>query len=348
MDRLPFVNRRRLGALVLVLAVSVGLTVALGSSGASDLPACAAADQSPSAPAPARFADSGGPEPDTLIQLRSARTGQVLRTIARFGRDFTNNGIAYSPDGRYVYVTLGPSERSPNLRIERITIGTGARTMIARGWEPALSPDGRELAYFSFAHRSQTVLVMNLVTGRTLRLDLKPQLGADQVLSEAPPAWFGDGLGFVVASGPPPVADVGRVTGRGAAHNGQAPVRFSLITVTASAAGLHADVIPQPQQTTDDLAPVSAGPGDRTVMATGLAAGTAAAIGEITFTPAGPRRCQLLTIPDALVLGFDPTGLRVIFLEGHNPPVPVEATIVGDRLEGEHRLAGWGTGELSW
>jgi hypothetical protein len=346
-DRLPFINRRRLGAGVLVLAASVGLTVALSSSGASSLPACAAADQSPSAPAPARFADSGGPQPDTLIQLRSARTGRVLRTIARYGHNFTNNGIAYSPDGRYVYITLGPSERSPDLRIERIAIATGAQRMIAHGWEPALSPDGRELAYFSFAHRSQTVLVMNLVTGRTLRLDLKRQLGADQVLSEAPPAWFGGGLGFVMASGPPPVANVG-VTGPGTAHAGQAPVRFSLITVTVSAAGLHADVIPEPQQATHDLAPVSAGPGDRTVMATGLAAGTAAAIGEITFSPTGPRRCQLVTIPNALVLGFDPTGLRVIFLEGHNPPVPIEATIVGDRLEREHRLAGWGTGALSW
>jgi hypothetical protein len=341
-------NRRRLGAVVLVLAVSVGLVVALSSSGASGLPACAGADRSPAAPAPARFADSGGPGPDTPIQLRSARTGRVLHTIADYGFDFTNNGIAYSPDGRYVYVTLIPSARSSDPRIERITVETGARRMIARGWEPALSPDGRELAYFSFAHRSQTVVVMNLVTGRTLRLDVKPQLGDEQVLNEAPPAWFGNSSGFVVASGPPPVANVGRFTDSGTSHTSQPPPRFSLITVTASAVGLRARVIPQSGRSPQVLAPVSVGPGDRTVMATGLSTGNAAAIGEITFTTSGPHRCQLLTIPNALVLGFDPTGLRVIFLKGHNPPLPREATIVGGRLMSEHRLAGWGTGALSW
>jgi hypothetical protein len=83
-------------------------------------------------------------------------------------------------------------------------------------------------------------------------------------------------------------------------------------------------------------------------MATGLTAGNAAAIGEITFTPSGPHRCQLVTIPNALILGFDPTGLRVIFLKGHNPPVPTEATILHGRLRSEHRLAGWGTGALAW
>jgi hypothetical protein len=325
---------------VTVIAVAVGLLVALSSSNASGLPRCAATEQSPVLPAPSRFADSGGSELRPVIELRSAATGRVLRVIARYGfNNFTNNGIAYSPDGRYVYVTLIPRGRGQNLQIERITVATGAQRMVASGWGPSLSPDGRLLAYLSFGHRVQEVVVMNLVTGRTQQINLEPRLGANEVLSESPPAWLGDGRGLVVTSGPPFVATVPRSTRRGASH--AVPPRFALITIAVSVAGLHAGFNWTTHQL--DLAPVSAGPGDDTVMGTGVTS-----IGEITFTGAEPRLCRLATIPDGLILGFDPTGLRVIFLKGHTPPVPFEATISRGELINAHRLTGWGTGALAW
>lgn len=79
------------------------------------------------------------------IALYSSLTGERVKTLATSPSHlFTDNGLAYAPDGSSVYFTLIPSrrERALSLRLMRLDVQTGRQRFVADGAQPALSNDG--------------------------------------------------------------------------------------------------------------------------------------------------------------------------------------------------------------
>jgi hypothetical protein len=109
--------------------------------------AAIAAATGPSANPPAAFvAATTAPE----LSLYSASTGARIEQLATFRPNaFTGNGLAETSDGSAVYFTLIP--RGPRhpfaLKLMRIDVATRRQALVAYGWQPAVSDDGRHLAY---------------------------------------------------------------------------------------------------------------------------------------------------------------------------------------------------------
>src|SRR5438067_7898526 len=101
------------------------------------------------------------------LELRSVSTGRVVKVLRRTGGSWTNNGLAFSPDGRYVYFTLIPESgrRWSSLLLERTSVATGERSLVGHGEQPSLSPTGRLLAYASGNDRSAAIVVRDVTTG---------------------------------------------------------------------------------------------------------------------------------------------------------------------------------------
>jgi WD40-like Beta Propeller Repeat len=103
---------------------------------------------------------SSSPGSGMNSELRSASTGAVAGVLKRLGVSWTNNGFAVSPDGRYVYFTLIPKSRKwKSLLLEPLSVATDRTRFMAFGEQPAVSPDGRLLAYTSGEDRMATVVV---------------------------------------------------------------------------------------------------------------------------------------------------------------------------------------------
>jgi hypothetical protein len=112
------------------------------------------------------------------VTLLSPLTGRIVRRVTFFGGSLTGNGMALSPDSRFVYVTLsGPGQ----IHIDRISVATGHRSFVADGAQPAVSPDGRYLAYAT-GRQFTGIAVRDLLSGRTTMITLRNQLGADASL----------------------------------------------------------------------------------------------------------------------------------------------------------------------
>jgi hypothetical protein len=114
--------------------------------------------------------------PSTMaIQVVSSRTGRILRTLA------TDDGLfnstpqpTVSTDGTVFYddsvagsSTPGPGAPPPTERIMSVPFAGGPVSFVALGHDPVVSPDGRYLAYLTFAQ---------VIT----------KLGSEAVVSDAP------------------------------------------------------------------------------------------------------------------------------------------------------------------
>ena len=102
----------------------------------------------------------GGVNPE--LELRSGRTGALLKDVGALGSSWTNNGFALSPHAGAVYLTLIGHK---TLELERIALATGARSIIADGEEPAVSSGGRELAFAAGGFGSTVLAVRDLASG---------------------------------------------------------------------------------------------------------------------------------------------------------------------------------------
>lgn len=107
------------------------------------------------------YTDTGSPR---AIDLRSPVHGKVVKMLAG-PAPVDYQGGAMSLDGRYAYVARSAG------RIDRITLAYGATQRVAEGQNPAISPDGRLLAYNTGRHGS-TPTILALSTGVTRAVDL--------------------------------------------------------------------------------------------------------------------------------------------------------------------------------
>lgn len=133
--------------------------------------------------APASTPGEKGSVPIPSIVIVSTATGNVVRNLGEKG---LLAGVGLSPDGRTLYVGAntvgGPAiYAAPSLG--------GPSRLVARGYDPAVSPNGRYLAFWSNtgqrAGTSGDLGVLDLETGRTRIFDLTSELGSA-------PVWIGD------------------------------------------------------------------------------------------------------------------------------------------------------------
>jgi hypothetical protein len=264
------------------------------------------------------------------MSLYSSSTGALVRPLASFSdRTFTNNGLAYAPDGSAVYFTLIPQRHTRRfyLKLMRIDVATRRQTLIAKGAQPAISEDGSQLAYAAFP---RGLAVRDLATGQTRRIALA-QLGTAADLLGATIGWLGDGSDIAIIPAPTAWDLVGRPPKLHWCGTRQTSAVIVFVHVPALPAPLTADCV--------HLAGRALGPGaialagtqasPTTVLVATYAAGDKTLVEQITQSGAiNP----VLTIPNALPLSFDPSGTHLLYLVGHNPPTLTEATITNGQL----------------
>jgi hypothetical protein len=291
------------------------------------------------------------------IRLISARTGRLVKVIARVG---TGNGFALSPDAKSVYV-VGVHRNL--IVIRRISVATGTITFVADGAYPAVSPDGRYLAYATGRQYSATsfssLAIRDLRTGRVRLISLARLIGAkSSLLNGGPVTWLGDGTQIVAVPQPDAVATSGSVNNAVASRTATTPCGqqtsprgLCAIVVDVSAHGLSAHrVFIHPRSTTS-----------ATVISGDLAAPhsllianwPSVAIDRVNLGGTDVVLRQIARLPKGVLpVAFAPLGDRVLYLVGHTPPALWVATIRDGRLVNRHLLLTdsnrFGIGNVAW
>jgi hypothetical protein len=172
-------------ALAVELASGAGPATAASPAPLSGLPVRRAAD--PPAFAGVLQSRAGARQ---WIKLFSPVTERVVCSVAVGG---SGNGFALSPDSRFVYV-VGPVRG--HIRIERISVATGHGSFVADGAQPAVSPDGRYLAYAT-GRLFTRLAIRDLRTGATRVVNLASLIGSDPGLLNGQVTWLGSSAQIV-------------------------------------------------------------------------------------------------------------------------------------------------------
>jgi hypothetical protein len=263
------------------------------------------------------------------MSVYSSITGDLVRPLASFSdKAFTNNGLAYAPDGSAVYFTLIPQHnaRRFSLRLMRLNVATGHETFVAEGAQPALSNDGTQLAYGA---SPRGLAVRDLASGQTRTIGLG-QLGTAANLLNATIGWLGDGSDIAIIPAPTPWDLVGRPPKLHWCGTTQTRAVIVFVHVPAPPAPMTADCVHLAGRALDGSVALT---GDSASPANVLAAtdsyGDKTRVERIAETGAISR---VLTIPNSLPLSFDPTGTHLLYLVGHSPPALTEASIANGQL----------------
>ena len=338
------------GVLVLVcccalMALTAGAAAAAAGLGA---PRGAAASSRPrvapyagSVPPVFASADEGPSGSRTELQLRAAQTGRVVDRLGSFGMRFTNNGLALAPDGRSVYFTLIPTgKRISSLLLERITVGVRRPTLRVAGEQPAVSPDGRLLAYTTDAPHAQSIRVRDLVTGLTRTVDISAPIGHDGDLLNASVAWLADSRTIVVLPGEvaTPASRSATAAARIAFKRRSARALAALIVIAPNADGrlvARRVLVHGLDGSPDTIYTAAASPGS--VIASSLVADTCV-LDAISLSGRSAVVSRIVAIKAAQVVALDPSGRRLLYIQGHRPPALWAATLAPGRLIDRHRL----------
>jgi hypothetical protein len=221
-------RRRRCLAAAMAGLVLAGLAVAVGSGAWPHQPRRGPAHAEgpgwlpagPAGPMPSQVvAWTGG----FKIQVLSSRTGRVVRTLASNVALFQGlPTIAVSPAGVVYFDTARGTARGPEQWIESIPLAGGPITMIGPGDMPAISPDGRLLAYLAWTVKiyppntpardmtsaPEAIAVRNLQTGAVRRWAFTSDGPAISSLSWSPDSRFLAYTSQSWASGLQPPPDV--------------------------------------------------------------------------------------------------------------------------------------------
>jgi hypothetical protein len=273
----------------------------------------------------------------TSVRLYSARTGRVVKQLATFGESFTNNGLALSPDGGSVFVTLiGKS----SLYIERISTSTRRRGFVAFGAQPAISPDGRYLAYGTGGHY-QELAVRQLSSGKTTTFDLRSLIGNRANLLAGQIAWLGDGSQIALI----PQFDLTPV-GASASH--------PQVTKSASCSQTRSDqtclivvdlrssksparmlLLSEPSPGIDQMSTCLSQPD---AVALVMSLGDHSFVEKVTISSTGVHAVTLADLSPDLVMAMNPLADGVLYLVGHTAPALWVAELSGGRLVNAHLL----------
>jgi hypothetical protein len=323
---------------LVALACLIGLAVVM-------VPSLTSA--SVAAPPPTTFVVVKDDGSRSQMSIYSSSTGALVRPLASFSdQAFTNNGLAYAPDGSGVYFTLIPPHRTRrfSLRVMRFDVATGRQTFVADGAQPAISSDGTQLAYGA---SPRGLAVRDLATGQTRTIGLA-QLGTAAQLESATIGWLGDGSDIAIIPAPTAWDLVGRPPKLRWCGTTQTHAVIVFVHVPAPPTPLTADCV--------HLAGPALGPGaialagspasPTTLLVAADTHGDKTLVEQITQSGAVS---PVLTIRDSLPLSFDPSGTQLLYLVGHSPPTLTEATIDNGQLTNaswrDRRLA---LGALAW
>jgi hypothetical protein len=276
------------------------------------------------------------------LELRSGQTGALLKTVGALGSSWTNNGFAFSPAARSVYLTL---IGHTTLEIERISTDTGARSIIADGEQPAVSFDGRELAFAEGGWASTVLAVRDFASGRERRLDLAALLGRSYELMNNSIAWTRDGSAVIVLAAHVAIADASPA--RAAALTTVGSQTRSCSATPALLCLIEIPAAPGRPLRAERLAPMGTSRGVETVTSDGLqprgallvsALGFGSAVDRIVLNGPTPRVPRILSLPKALLVGVDPSGSRVLYLTEGSKPALWRAQIRAGRLTQARQL----------
>ena len=300
------------------------------------------------APSPRTFALATMHGTGYQLGIYSAKSGAIVRRLGNFSsRTFTNNGLAYSPDGRAVYYTLIPRRRARSqvfvLRLTRLDVATRRSTFVASGAQPALNPAGTELAYGAFP---RGVAVRDLRTGltRTVALD---QLDSAANIMAGTVGWLGNGTDVAIV----PAATAWDLMGKQPdfrwCGTSQRHSVIVFVHVPPAPAALTAKCVHVPGLALNGrvaIGPDPAAPNSILVTASALHGRTR--IEQISQD--GASRL-VATISDSLPIAFDADGTHLLYLAGHKPPALTEAKISAGRIiNGPWRDRNIGLGAGSW
>ncbi len=284
--------------------------------------------------------------------MRSSATGALVRDLGSVGSAWANDGLAITPDGRYVYLTVFAGQA---LQLERVDIRTDRRSIVAAGGAPALSFDGRKLA-FAAGDRSSTVLaVRRLASRRERRIDLGRLLGRSYDLSGSSIVWTRGGSAiYVLASS---VVHHGRLD-RIANHESNASNASScthaiadscLIEISWTRSGRwRAARVALPS---NDWIGAGLALDDRRAEAVFLERLTPSGseLDELDVAQRRAHAAHVVSLPHALVVAVDPSGTRVMYVDDSRKPALWSAGISGGRpVQKRELVANVGVAVVSW
>jgi Tol biopolymer transport system component len=175
-------------------------TIGVGVRAAAWLPTAAAAPPVPTttttAPTTTTAAPSANGRPAHVFALTTtgdvveldSSDGRLIRTIAHVDAP-PDASIAVTPDGKTAY-TEKTQSGTCDPRIAKIDVATGTFSVIADGRHPAVSPDGRLLAYVrTQCDAPSTLIIRDLASGRETELAPGPEVNVNGRLSFAPDSW---------------------------------------------------------------------------------------------------------------------------------------------------------------
>ncbi len=206
---------RRLASISLCVAACATLVAAVSVASARRSPGAA---REPAFAALGVFAVVGASGSTSTLQVRSATTGALVRDLGPVEDSSTGNGFALSPDGQFVYLALNGAR---GLQIERVSLATGKRSIVANGDQPAISSDARELAFVAGGPDSSVVAVRDLASGTERRIDLGQLLGASFELLNSSISWVHDGSAVLVLASHVAIADALNGSSRASASTGR-------------------------------------------------------------------------------------------------------------------------------
>jgi hypothetical protein len=251
---------------------------------------------------------------DSHVQLHSATTGALVKDLGAVG-GLTSNGLVLSPDGGYLYVTV---DRPPATVIERINATNGQVERIGDGEQPAISTDGRYLAYGGGAGDG-TLYVRDLRSGEVRSINMAKLLGNQDDLLNTSITWLAEGSRIVILPGgvgndlmggttPPPmpgscsaipISDTCLIVANFAPDH---PLTAERVVVR----GLRVpDLL-----SGDDLAHSVLAASDRT---------HTTIIDRIEVSGDSAAYVRMCSLSPGLSLAFDPRGTELLYLAGHSP-----------------------------
>lgn len=222
--------------------------------------------------------------------------------------------------------------------MKRLQVGGGEPQLVARGEQPAISPDGRFLAYAT-GPRDQTVAVRDLQSGRTRTWDLGPTMGPDAHLLSGGLTWAGsrlvlmpqaDAIATVGSSGSP-----GRHVGATGFCGSRAADTTCLIVFDPSAARPVLRTIHLPGVSAQRLFSAGRVAPDAVLVGTYVRGGER--IDRIDVTASDPHRVEVVEGP-FLAEAVSPSGTKLLYILGHSPPALWVANLHQGHLAHARRL----------